>query len=280
MKRRTLGRTGESLSVVGFGGIVVMDESPADADRMVGEAIDRGVNYFDVAPSYGNSEERLGPALEPWRKSVFLACKTAEREKGKAAGELRQSLKRLRTDHVDLYQLHGLSSLEETEKACGPGGALEAAVEARKLGLVRHIGFSAHGEEAALTALARFDFDTMLFPFNRYAWRLGKFGRKALAEARRREIGILALKCLARRALAKGEQRPWAKCWYCPVESYEEAALNARFTLSLPLTAAVSPGHEKLFLWLCRAAEEIAPCDPEADDLAPREKLEPVFSAP
>src|SRR6476619_6415083 len=99
MERRLLGETGRELSIVGFGGIVVMDTEPPEASRLVAEAVDRGVNYFDVAPSYGNAEERLGPALEPYRDRVFLACKTQKRTKQDAAAELRDSLRRMRTDH-------------------------------------------------------------------------------------------------------------------------------------------------------------------------------------
>lgn len=102
LERRSLGRTGETLSILGFGGIVVRDATPAEADRRVGEAVDRGVNYFDVAPSYGDAEEKLGPALEPHRDGAFLACKTTEREAAGARAELEQTLKRLRTDHLDL----------------------------------------------------------------------------------------------------------------------------------------------------------------------------------
>ena len=107
MDKRAYGKTGEKLSIVGFGGIVVMNEKPSSASRIVAQAVERGINYFDVAPSYGNSEKILGPALEPYRNSVFLACKTGKRTKNEAATELHRSLKRLRTDHFDLYQLHG-----------------------------------------------------------------------------------------------------------------------------------------------------------------------------
>lgn len=269
MERRKLGKTGETLPVVGCGGILVMDETPEESARLVKLAIDRGVNYFDVAPTYGNAEEMLGPALEPYRRDVFLACKTTEREKDKAAAELVRSLERLRTDHLDLYQLHGLSSVEEVEKACGPGGALEVFREAKDAGKVRHLGFSAHSEEAALAAMDKFEFETILFPLNRHTWHRGKFGLKVVAEAQARGMGILALKCLARRALAKEEPRPWAKCWYAPVESYAEAVLNTRFTLALPVTAAVTPGHEKLFAWACDAAEECRPGSPDDPAVVP-----------
>ncbi len=258
LDRRPLGSTGETLSVVGFGGILVNGETATEADRLVGLGVQRGVNYFDVAPSYGDAEEKLGPALKPHRKSAFLACKTTERGREGAAYELRQSLKRLKTDHVDLYQLHGLTSREEAEKCLAPNGALSAVVAARQAGLVRFIGFSSHSEEAALAAMAGFDFDTMMIPLNVYAWHLGGFGRDALAEARKRRMGILALKALARRSVREGEQKPWKKCWYVPVETYEEARTAMRFTLSLPVTAAVSPGHEQLFIWACDAADSCA----------------------
>ncbi len=280
LDRRTLGKTGESLSVVGFGGILVMNENPADAGRLVGQAVERGVNYFDVAPSYGNSEERLGPALEPYRKSVFLACKTTERGKTGAATELRESLKRLHTDHVDLYQLHAINTMDDVRRVIASDGALATFKEARRAGLARFIGFSSHSEEAALAMMAEFDFDTMMFPFNIYSWHLAGFGAAALNGAKEKGLGILALKALARRGAKKGEEKPWNKAWYVPVESYEEALRAMRFTLSLPVTAAVSPGHEKLFQWACDAADAIKRAEPEGPKQEPalKEGEEPVFT--
>jgi aryl-alcohol dehydrogenase-like predicted oxidoreductase len=113
MQRRQLGKTGLEVSIITFGGIVVMNVEQTDANNVVAEAVDRGINYFDVAPSYGDAEVKLGPALEPFRQNVSLACKTGKRDKEGAAAELRQSLKNLRTDHFDVYQLHGLSKREE-----------------------------------------------------------------------------------------------------------------------------------------------------------------------
>ncbi|MGB9900592.1 MAG: aldo/keto reductase [Pseudothermotoga sp.] len=178
MEKRVLGRTGERLSVVGFGGIVVMNESVDSAKRIVARAVERGINYFDVAPSYGDAEEKLGPALEPYRDQVFLACKTMERTKEGAWRELNESLKRLRTDHLDLYQFHAVTTLDEVEAIFSPNGAMETFLKAREEGLIRYIGFSAHSEEAALAMLEKFDFDTVLFPLNWASW-LGKgFGKK------------------------------------------------------------------------------------------------------
>ncbi len=115
MEKRVLGSTGERLSVVGFGGIVVRNETPESAKELVAEAIRRGINYFDVAPSYGNAEERLNPALEPYRDSVFLACKTEQRTRDDARVALHTSMERLRTKRFDLYQLHGVTTMEEVD---------------------------------------------------------------------------------------------------------------------------------------------------------------------
>lgn len=280
MERRRLGKTNAKLSIVGFGGIIVMNEEPRSASKIVAQAIDRGINYFDVAPSYGNAEEILGPALEPYRNSVFLACKTLERTKEKAMAELTRSLKRLRTNRLDLYQLHGVTTLEEVETIMGKGGAIEAFKEARELGLVKYIGFSAHSEEAALALLERFDFDSILFPFNWVCWYRGHFGPRVLEAAEEKGVGILALKSLAKRKWRENEERKWPKCWYAPVDGPEEASLAFRFTLSLPVTAAVSPSHAELLWWECDAADRFEPLsEDEATRLSKKsEGLEPIFS--
>ena len=268
MELRKLGATGEELSVVGFGGILVMNEDANTASRLVSKAIDRGITYFDVAPSYGNAEERLGPALAPYRSSVFLSCKTLERGKHGAASELRQSLQRLQTDHIDLYQFHGINAIEDVQKIFSPGGAIEAFLEAREKGLIRYIGFSAHSESAALYMLEQFDFDTVMFPFNWLSWYANEFGQRVMDHALEKNMGFLCLKALAKRKLNPDESKSREKCWYMPVESEHEAKLAARFALSRPITAALSPGHEDLFEWLCNAADKNEPLTAEeANDL-------------
>jgi len=279
MDKRELGQTGEMLSTVGFGGILVMDVTPAQASQHVEEAIERGVNYFDVAPTYGNAEKRLGPALEPYRDDVFLACKTGQRDREGAWEELHQSLDRLRTDHFDLYQLHAVTTLEEVDRIFAPGGALEAFREARDQGLVRYVGFSAHSEKAALALMEQFDFDTIMFPFNWVCWYEGNFGPPVLEEAKERELGILALKALAKRTWSDDEEKTWSKAWYSPVDTQEEAELAMRFTLSFPVTAAVSPGHIELFRWACDAADDFQPLtEDQAQALKERSQgLDPIF---
>ena len=182
IERRVLGRTGEKLSVIGFGGIIVMKQTPEEAREYVAEAVDRGINYFDVAPSYGNAEERLGPALAPHRGKVFLACKTGQRGGAEAEKELENSLKLMQTDHFDLYQLHAITKVaEDVERVFQPGGVMERLVKAREAGKIRFLGFSAHSEEAARAAMERFAFDTILFPFNFSTWVNGRFGPGCLS---------------------------------------------------------------------------------------------------
>jgi aryl-alcohol dehydrogenase-like predicted oxidoreductase len=280
MEKRVLGKTRESLSIVGFGGIAVADEEPGVAAQLVARAVqERGINYFDVAPSYGNAEERLGPALKPYRNSVFLACKTQERQAVKAEQELNASLRHLHTDHFDLYQLHAVTTPHDVEQITGPGGALETLVKARQQGKVRFLGFSAHSEEAALALMDRFDFDTVLFPINWVCWYQGSFGPAVVEHAQEKGMGILALKTLAKRRWQDGEKRRWTKTWYSPVDTYEEAQLAVRFTFSRPVTAGTSPGHAELLWWMCDAADRFAPLsDDEAAALAERSKgLAPIF---
>ena len=282
LEKRSLGKTGEKLSVIGFGGIVVRDATTQQAAARVKEAIDYGVNYFDVAPSYGNAEEMLGPALEPYRKEVFLACKTGERKKDGARRELEESLKKLRTGHFDLYQLHAVTKLEDVDTIFAPGGAIETFLEARDEGKVRFLGFSAHSVEAAMALMDRFDFDTILFPFNFATWYAGNFGPQVMDKAKEKQMGILALKAMAWRRWEEGEERTNSKTWYKPLPNREEAGRGLRFTLSHPVTAAIPPGHEDLFSLGLELAVKFEPMD-QNEILEIKEKAintEPLFRYP
>jgi predicted aldo/keto reductase-like oxidoreductase len=268
LEKRALGKTGEKLSIIGFGGIVVMNATAEQAAQRVKEAIDAGVNYFDVAPSYGNAEDMLGPALEPYRKGIILNCKTQQRTKEKAAAELDRSLRKMRTDHFDVYQHHAVTKREDVEKILGPGGAMEAFVAAKQAGKVRFLGFSAHSVEAALAMMDGFAFDTILFPVNYGTWNAGNFGPQVLAKAQEKQMGILALKALAKRPWPEGAKRTHPKCWYEPFDQPEEASLALRFTLSHPITAAVPPGDEDIFKMALGLAAKFKPLtDPEVEEL-------------
>ncbi|HZT41357.1 MAG TPA: aldo/keto reductase [Chthonomonadaceae bacterium] len=282
MERRVLGHTGRELSILGMGGVVLVGMTQAEADAIVREAIDRGINYFDVAPSYGRDQEtekRLGPALKGHRENVFLACKTMERTAAGAREELRRSLSHLRTDYLDLYQLHALSKTEEVETIFGPGGAIEAFLEARETGLVRYLGFSAHSEVAALDAMDRFTFDTALFPINFVTYYAGGFGPRILARAQEQGVARLALKSMARTNWPEGASRPFPHCWYEPIADPHLAGLALRFTLSEPITAAIPPGDPALFRMALDLAESFRPLTPEerADLQAYARTVAPIF---
>ncbi len=260
IEKRLLGRTGEMISIIGFGGIVVKDATSIEASEAVKLAIDSGINYFDVAPSYGDAEVKLGPALEPYRKNVFLACKTGERKKDGARKELEQSLRNLRTDHFDLYQLHAVTSLEDVETILGPGGAMETFIEARKEGKIRFIGFSAHSVEAAMALMDRFEFDTILFPVNYRTWYAGNFGPQVLARASEKKMGILALKSMAKGPWQEGaDHSRYPKCWYEPLSDRDDIIMGLRFTLSHPVTAAIPPGEADLFRIALNVSDELEP---------------------
>ncbi len=282
LERRTLGRTGEKLSILGFGGIVVMDATAKEASDRVAEAIGNGVNYFDVAPSYGNAEDMLGPALEPYRKNVFLACKTTERSREGSQKELESSLRKMRTDHFDLYQLHAVTTSEDVEKIFAPGGAMETFLAAKQAGKTRFLGFSAHSVEAATALMERHDFDTILFPINFATWHAGNFGPQVLETARSKKMGILALKAMAKGPYGKDALRTYKKCWYEPLAEPADAALGLRFTLSHPVTAAIPPGDETLFKTALDLALRFTPLsDAEAASLKERaSRQEPLFRYP
>ncbi|HHV63213.1 MAG TPA: aldo/keto reductase [Firmicutes bacterium] len=279
MERRILGKTGERVSIIGFGGIVVMNLEQGEANSIVAEAIDRGVNYFDVAPTYGNAEDRLGPAIEHKRDGIFLACKTGKRRRVEAAAELRESLRKLRTDHFDLYQLHAMVTEEDFEQAMGPGGAIEALIEAREEGLVRYLGFSAHSVEIALKLIDAFDFDTVLFPVNWVNYFNAGFGPQVLERAQTKGMGCLAIKAMARTLVPEGQKRKYAKCWYEPVDDPELAALALRFTLSQSVAAAIPPGEPDLFRIALNVGERFTMLtEGELETLRQRARgLEPIF---
>jgi predicted aldo/keto reductase-like oxidoreductase len=202
----------------------------------------------------------LGPALEPYRKDVFLACKTQKRTKSEARDELEQSLKNLRTDHFDLYQFHALTNVKDVDTIFGPGGAMETFLEARKEGKIRFIGFSAHSVEAAMAMMDRFNFDTILFPVNFITWHAGNFGPQVLARAKEKEMGILALKAMARGPWPKDADRSrYPKCWYEPLTTPEDIRMGFRFTLSHPVTSAVTSGDENLFKTALTIKDSISP---------------------
>jgi predicted aldo/keto reductase-like oxidoreductase len=280
-------KNGIELSIIAFGGIVVCGLSQEEASRRVAGAYNRGVNYFDCAPSYfdGEAEIKLGEALRPYRSKVFLAEKTMHRDAKGARAELERTLQRFHTDHVDLYQFHAVSSMEDVDQILAPAGAAVAFLAARKEGKVRHLGFSAHDAPAALRLMDALELDSVLFPVNVNAWENGGFGPQILAKAKSKGMARMALK-----ALAFGKWPPemkqsecqYPKCWYQPIDDRETARSALRFSLNQEITSAVPPGDERIFDLALELASAPLPglSAAELAGLKTRlSSLEPVFRA-
>lgn len=283
--KRQYGKTDIMLSVIGFGGIVVMGHEQDEANRIVAEAFERGVNYYDVAPSYGETEAetKLGPALEPYREKVFLACKTTERTYARAKDQFEASLERLRTDHFDLYQLHAITDVDtDVDAAFADDGVMKLLKEEKKNGRIRYLGFSAHSQAAALAAMDRFDFDSTLFPVNFAGYLEGKFSPEVIEKARQKEMAILALKMLARQRAPKDDpvRQQYPKCWYQPITDPDEAALAMAFTLSQPVTAAIPPGDVRSFRMALDLATDMKPVTEQQMEKLKKwaAEMNPIFS--
>jgi len=267
--RRPFGKSSEQLSIVGFGGLVLARLDQDASNRLVAEAFEKGVNYYDVAPEYGSAEVKMGPALEPYRKKVFLACKTAQRTAEAAKKEFERSLERLKTDHFDLYQLHHIRDVEkDVDAVFAKGGAWEFIQEARKDGRIRHVGFTAHTEAAALAAMDKFEFESVMFPLTFSSWYGASFGPRVLEKANARGIAVMAIKTLARQKWPNGprDATPFSKMWYQPVTDPEEQALSVRWTLSRQVTAILPGANDVLHRRAFEVGLAYAPVLPAEDE--------------
>lgn len=276
MPRRVLGRTGASVSLIGFPGLALVHDSYSQdrCNQGVHEAFSKGINYFDVAPAYGNGkcETRLGIALEGLDRSrIFLACKTKKRDAEGARRELENSLELLKTDHFDLYQMHHICSLEEVKKALGPGGALEVFLKAREEGLVKHLGFSAHTTKGALAIMRGFRFDTVMFPINFVELYNRGYGKEILDLANEQGAAVLTIKPMSYGGWAEGEkrERDW---WYRSVEEKQDVDLAWRFALSRKgVAAGIPPSFLELVDKAIEAAKSYRP--PTEEELEQLKKM-------
>ena len=243
LPRRTLGRTGAKVSVVGFPGLALVHYPQDECTAGIHRAFQNGVNYFDVAPAYGKGdcEMKMGIGLEGIdRTKIFLSCKTQKRDKEGTREELERSLERLKTDYFDLYQLHCLRRPEEVAQALGPGGAMETILKAKEEGKIKHIGFSAHTTKAALAALNGFAFDTVMFPINFVEYYTIGFGKAVLELAKEKSAAVISIKPVSRGLWPKDQERT-RRWWYRPVEDPVEIGLAMRFTLGLEGVVAGIP---------------------------------------
>lgn len=267
MPRRVLGRTGQKISVVGFPGLSLTHCDQEKGTAALHDAFERGVNYFDVAPNYGNgdAEIKMGVGMQGIdRSKYFLSCKTHKRDKAGAQMELERSLKRLKTDHFDLYQLHHLVRPSEVNEVFGPEGAMEVVQQAKKDGKIKYIGYSAHTTKAALLAMQTFAFDTVMFPINFVEYYTRDFGKEVLALANKQGAGVICIKPLSWGTWAKDtpKDREW---WYRSVEQPAQVELAVRFSLSQPGVATVLPtSFVELLDKTIEAAKVFKPLDSDA----------------
>ncbi len=268
MERRRLGRTGQMSSVVTFGTAGIGRVSQEVADEAVETVLRFGVNHFDVAPSYGEAELRLGPWMPRIRDQIFLGCKTLQRGRDDAKAELHRSLERLQTDRLDLYQLHSVGKVADLDLCTAPGGAVEALVQARDEGLVRWLGITGHTHDAPRThleALRRFDFDTVMLPLNFVLWSDPDYRRdfEALLEVcLDRDVGIHILKAVAKDPW--GERTQTLNTWYEPFTRQEQIDPAVAFVLSQPIATLCSPGDHRILPRVLLAAERFQPLDAAA----------------
>ncbi|MBL7165648.1 MAG: aldo/keto reductase [Dehalococcoidales bacterium] len=280
MENRRLGRTEHLSSVLTFGAAALWQVTEAEAEAAIDLAVGHGVNHIDVAPSYGQAEIRLGPWLEKHRNSVFLACKTGERSKAGAWESIKQSLDRLRVDHFDLFQFHAVNDVETLNVILGPGGALEAVLEAKEQKLLRHIGITGHRPFVLVDAIQRFQFDTVLFPLSRVlaAHRNDYTDFSILLDqARQKDVGTIAIKSVAR--------QPWQgtmhmyRTWYEPFSRQADIDKCLWYTLSQGVTTAAMPGDLSLWPLLIDAAERLRALDEQEQDemVSEARRYRPIF---
>ena len=257
MKYNILGRTGFKVSAVTFGGMINREISIEDSKRFVAEAVDIGVNYIDVAPSYGDAEVILSPALEPYRDKFYLACKTYERTAEGSKRELLNSLKVLKTDYFDVYQFHAINQPYYVDEIFGEGGAIETMLWAKREGLIRNIGFSTHNEDAAVKAMDTFDFDTVLFPMN---WAMGVqmgWGDRISERVKTTGAGLLAMKTLIHRRWRDGERRDiFPKSWCKPVYEEPLGVAGMKYGLYKGANTLIPPGDFTHFKFMVNHIDE------------------------
>jgi aryl-alcohol dehydrogenase-like predicted oxidoreductase len=263
MQTRKFGRSGHMSTVAIFGGAALWEISQKQADRVMELVIAAGVNHIDVAPSYGQAEKRIGPWMRRERGRFFLGCKTMERTRAGAWDELQRSLKRLQCETFDLYQLHAVTTFEELDAVTSPGGALEALLEARKAGMIKHIGITGHGVQAPaiyLEALRRFNFDSVTFPLNFVQAGNSEFYRDAeelIRQCQAKDVGLMVIKSITQGPW--GEKEKTHTTWYEPFAGMDEIQAAVNFVLSHAVTGICTAGDTQLLPLVLKACEQFVP---------------------
>ncbi len=263
MQTRRLGRLGHMSSVLVYGGAALVDVPQEIADRSIELALEAGINHFDTAPAYGDSELHLGRWMPRIRDRIFLATKTGDRTAVGAYDSIRRSLERLQVDRVDLIQLHAVCDLEDLGRALGPGGAIEGATRAKDEGVAGAIGITGHGMGAPAThleALRRFPFESVITPYN---FRLAQYDRyrrdvEALMEATAAEdVGLRVIKSVARNLWRTSEGAAYTT-WYEPMDEQRYVTVAVAFALARPeVTGVCTAGDVRLLPLFVEAERQL-----------------------
>jgi aryl-alcohol dehydrogenase-like predicted oxidoreductase len=277
------GRTEHDSTRVIFGAAALSSVDQDIADETMQLVIDHGINHIDVAASYGDAEIRLGPWMETHRDRFFLATKTGERTADAAWAEICRSLERMKTDSVDLIQLHNLAEPDEQETALGQGGALEACIRAKEEGLVRYIGVTGHGTQIAAMhkqSLARYDFDSVLLPFNYPMMQNPQYHadfEELMTICLDRNVAVQTIKSITKAPWGDREQTTLT--WYEPLE--DQAAIDKAvwWVLGRPAVYLNTASDPRLLAKVLDAAErfEARPTDADMADLLTQQQMEPLF---
>ena len=284
MEKRRFGRTGHLSTVAIFGAAALWEIEQKDADKVMELVIEAGVNHIDVAPSYGQAEQRIGPWMPRERERFFLGCKTMERTKQGAWEEMQRSLNLLQTERFDLYQLHAITNQEELDACTMAGGALEALVEARQQGLTSHIGITGHGVDAPrlfIEALSRFNFDSVLFPLNFVQMSNPAFRKDVealIALCNEKDVGTMIIKTITKGPW--GEKEKTATTWYEPFDQMEEIQSSVNFALSYEVTGLCTAGDTNVLSLVLKACQNYSPLDQSQREamLQSGQKFEPLFT--
>ncbi len=284
IERKAFGRIGHMSTRTIFGAASLGQVTQEEADRTLEVLLEHGVNHIDVARSYGDAELRIGPWMEAHRDDFFLATKTERRTYDGAWRELEESLERMRVDTVDLWQMHILIDPEEWETAMGPGGALEAFIEAREQGIVRFLGVTGHElivPRMHLRSLERFDFDAVLLPYNYPLMQNATYAAdfEALLDlCEERDVAVQTIKSLTRRRWPEGEQN--RATWYQPFEEQWAIDRAVHWVLGDPRVFLNTVGDIDLLPRVLDAANrfEERPSEEEMETLVEEKGMEPLFT--
>ncbi|MGY8994579.1 MAG: aldo/keto reductase [Rhodospirillales bacterium] len=284
IEKRPFGSTGHSSTAVIFGAAALKNVDQATADRTLDLLLQYGINHIDTAARYGDSELRIGPWMDRHRDDFFLASKTPHRDYQGARDGIHRSLDRLRTDQLDMIQLHALFHPDEWDQAMSPGGALDACIEAREARLVRFIGVTGHGWTVAAMhrrSLERFSFDSILMPWNWFAAHHATYAadfKKTAALCIERGVAIQTIKGIARGPWAAGAERN-RTTWYQPLENPDDIRLAVHWLLSQPGIFYPSAGDLSLLPLIFEAAANLGPIpdDVAMSALAERTGMHTIF---